>query len=76
MDIWVKVQGPEIHYLNRILESYEYLGVLTTLDSKKGVARIRTTPDVYQEVFQILNHLPIQISYSLEASDLFSPEKV
>lgn len=76
MDIWVKVQGPAIHYLNRILESHEYLGVLTTLDSKKGIARIRTTSDVYQEVFQILDHLPIRISYSLEASDLFSLEKV
>ena len=34
-ELWLRIYGPQIHYLNRILEGHEYLGVLTTLMPKK-----------------------------------------
>lgn len=76
MDIWIEVHGSQIHYLNRILEGHEYLGVLTTLDPKKGIARIRTTPDVKEDVLKVLHHLPFEVSVSFEAPALFGEEKI
>ena len=76
MEIWLKVKGPEIHYLNRVLEGHEYLGVLTTLDSKKGVAIIRTTSSVQADVVEMLNHLPFQVQYSFDRQALFPDEEI
>lgn len=76
MDIWIRVHGAQIHYLNRILEGHEYLGVLTTLDSKKGIARIRTTPDVQSDVLEVLCHLPFEVVISFDAPTLFGDEEI
>lgn len=72
MDIWLQLHGPQIHYMNRILEGHEYLGVLTTLNSQKGWARIRTTSDVCADMCAVLDHLPFEVSYSFEKPALFS----
>ena len=76
MDIWLTLHGSQIHYVNRILEGHEYLGVLTTFDGKSGLARIRTTEDVLKDVCAVLDHLPFDVSYGFEKPALFSGEKV
>lgn len=59
--ILVKVNPRDINCLNHILEGYENLGVLTTTDSKQGLAMIRVTPDTYQDVVDILKTAPVEV---------------
>ncbi len=58
--VFAVVDPKEINFLNRIMESYEYLGVVTTLD-RQGLVLIRVTPDTFQDVIDILLTLPINV---------------
>ena len=60
-EIYVKVNPKDITVVNRIMEGYEYLGMVSTLDSKQGILVIRTTPDFYDEVLDIIHHLSFEI---------------
>ena len=73
-EVWLRLYGPQIHYLNRILEGHEYLGVLTTIDAKEGIARIRTTPDLFDDLVSLLEHLPFEVTYTLDRESLLSLE--
>lgn len=57
--ICLRIDPKNINYLNRIMEGYEYLGVVTTIDRAEGILMIRVTPDTYEEVKKILANLPI-----------------
>lgn len=61
--IFIKVEPSDINYINRIMEGYEYLGVVTTVNRKDGVLRIRVTPDTLAEVQLVLEKLPISFAY-------------
>ncbi|AIF51483.1 DUF4911 domain-containing protein [Pelosinus sp. UFO1] len=61
--ILIRIDVKYINYLNRIMEGYEYLGVVTTVKDQVGVLRIRVTPDTYKEVQDILENLPIEFEY-------------
>ncbi|MGI6093310.1 MAG: DUF4911 domain-containing protein [Veillonellaceae bacterium] len=61
--IHVRLDPTSINYVNRIMEGYEYLGVVTTVDRKQGIVAIRVTPDTYNEVKKILANLPIVLEY-------------
>ncbi|SDE59370.1 DUF4911 domain-containing protein [Sporomusa acidovorans] len=61
--IYIQVEPRYVNYVNRIMEGYEYLGVVSTLDRNKGLLIIRTTPDTISEVREILAHLPIEIQH-------------
>lgn len=52
---------PRIHILRFILEAYEGIGLVTTLDAKLGLIELRIAPGCEEEVAQIL---------SAEAEDL------
>ena len=45
------------NYVNRILEGYEYVGVMTSLD-KSGRCMVRCTPDTRSLASEILSRLP------------------
>ncbi len=62
-EILIRTDVKNINYINQIMEGYEYLGVVTTVKDTVGVLRIRTTPDTYLDVKEVLNHLPIDIEY-------------
>ncbi len=62
-EILISIDVKHINYINRIMEGYEYLGVVTTVKDREGVLRIRVTPDTYKEVQDILAHLPIPFAY-------------
>ncbi len=57
-NIRLRVAPCHIHYLNRIMEGYEYLGTVTTVDRLEGIVAIRVTPDTGAEVRAILKELP------------------
>ena len=62
-EILIRIDAKYINYVNRIMEGYEYLGVVSTVKDTTDVLRIRTTPDTYKEVQDILDNLPIEFEY-------------
>ena len=62
-EILIQIDMKDINYINRIMEGYEYLGVVTTVKDAQGVLRIRVTPDTYSEVLNILENLPVKFEY-------------
>jgi len=62
-EILIKIDMKHINYINRIMEGYEYLGVVTTVKDMENILRIRVTPDTYQDVQEILRHLPLEFEY-------------
>lgn len=62
-EIFLKVNKEDINYINRIMEGYEYLGVVSTIDKKEGIIVIRTTTDMYDEAKVILGNLEIDFQY-------------
>ncbi|VBB06017.1 Hypothetical protein LUCI_1228 [Lucifera butyrica] len=61
--IRIRVNSQDINYINRIMEGYEHLGVVTTVNKEEGVLAIRVTPDTRREVETILNHLPVSFQF-------------
>lgn len=47
----------DVNFVNRILEGYEYLGVLTTIDPARAICCIHSTADTKEEVKEILSEL-------------------
>jgi len=62
-EILIEIDMKNINYINRIMEGYEYLGVVTTVKDMKNILRIRVTPDTYSEVQEILANLPLEFKY-------------
>jgi hypothetical protein len=60
-DIYVELLPGDVNYVNRILEGYEYLGVLTTIDPRKALVKIRAVPDTRDEVLSVLRSLPVAL---------------
>lgn len=42
--VYIEIPPEEVNYINRIIEGYEYLGVLTTLNAKRATCQINSTP--------------------------------
>lgn len=61
-DIYIQVKPNNITFVNKIMEGYEYLGMVSTIDREKGILIIRSTPDFYAEVLDIINNLPIEVA--------------
>jgi hypothetical protein len=50
------IPPPEIHMLRFILEAYEGIGLVTTLDAALGLIEMSIAPGCEEEVAQILNY--------------------
>lgn len=59
--IFILVAPRDINYVNRIMEGYEYLGMVSTLDRQEGLLIIRATADTRTQVLEILANLPIPV---------------
>lgn len=64
--VYIEIDPHDVNYVNRILESYEYLGVLTTLDTRRAVCCIHSTADTKNEVREILSGLDIPVRFLTE----------
>ena len=42
--VYIEIDPSDVNYINRIIEGYEYLGILTTLDPKRD-AKVTILPD-------------------------------
>lgn len=69
--VYAKVDPSLIADVNRIMEGYEYLALVTTVDKAKGIIMLRGTPDTYDEIIEILENMPffieIQESFSISS---------
>lgn len=62
--VYFKIDPAQTNYVNRILEGYEYLGVMTTIDGANGLCMVRSTPDTAPVVRDVLASLPINIEFT------------
>lgn len=67
-DLYVQLDPRDINYLNRIMEGYEYLGMVTTLDRQAGILRIRCTADTRAEAQQVLENLKISLRFLTDST--------
>lgn len=56
--VYIEIDPHDVNYVNRILEGYEYLGVLTTIDVSRAICCIHSTADTKADVKEILRELP------------------
>lgn len=55
--VYIEIPPEAVNYINRIIEGYEYLGILTTLDTKRATCQINSTADTRDIVIDVLTHL-------------------
>ncbi len=55
--VYIEIPPEAVNYINRIIEGYEYLGILTTLDPKRATCQINSTADTREIVIDVLTHL-------------------
>lgn len=60
--VYIEIDPSDVNYINRIIEGYEYLGILTTLDPKRATCRINSTADIRDMVIDILTHLDAKVT--------------
>lgn len=61
--VYIQINPHDVNYVNRILESYEYLGVLTTLEPAKGICCIHSTADTKEDVRRVLASLDVPVHF-------------
>lgn len=61
--ILIKVAPKDIDYINRIIEAYDGLGIVQTIDRKEGLLLIHVTSSTIADVWEILANLTVVIEY-------------
>ena len=59
--VYFQIERQHTNYVNRILESYEYVGVMTTVNTE-GLCMVRTTESTRELAKQILQSLPVSVT--------------
>lgn len=59
--VYFRIEPENMTFVTRIIEGYEYLGVVTALDGKKGIVFVRTVPDTVELTKEILLSLPFTV---------------
>lgn len=60
-NLYLRIAPDSFHYLKFILEGYDNLAVLSSVDMKQGVVRLRYTSGVEKEVFQLLGNIAVRL---------------
>jgi len=47
--------------LTKLIEAYDHIGIVSTLDQSRGLVVIRSTEDCLPDLEEILHHLPFPI---------------
>jgi len=59
--VYFQIERTYTNYVNRILEGYEYVGVMTTVNAE-GLCMVRTTESTRELSIEILQSLPISVT--------------
>lgn len=73
-EVYFQTERRHITYVVRILEGYEHLGVVTTVDPRLGIARVRATEDTKADVCAILQSLAIPLRIAESPEDFVKKE--
>lgn len=68
-NIWLTVDPAHIDLLNKLIEGYEHLGVLSTVDRHSGLVVVRGTADTRQDLLHILTSMPFEIFLKNEPTE-------
>lgn len=60
-NLYLRIAPDSFHYLKFILEGYDNLAVLSSVDMKQGVVRLRYTSGLEKEVFQLLGNIAVRL---------------
>ena len=59
--VYFQIDRSQTNYVNRILEGYEYVGVMTTVNTE-GLCMIRTTESTRELAKEILQSLTVSVT--------------
>ncbi|MGI6453291.1 MAG: DUF4911 domain-containing protein [Syntrophomonadaceae bacterium] len=59
--IQLKIAPKDIDLLTKIMEAYEHLGVVSTVDRKAGLLIVTGTEDTIPEVLEVLANAPLPV---------------
>jgi hypothetical protein len=59
--IYARLHPGKIDMLTKLIEAYDHLGIVSTLDQTKGLVVIRSTEDSMPELEEILHNMPFPI---------------
>lgn len=62
-EILIRVQAKDIDYINRIIEAYEGLGLVHTVNRREGIVAVHVTSDTVKDVRDILSNLRVDIEF-------------
>lgn len=73
--VYFKIDPGNMTFITRIMEGFEYVGVVTALDGKKGIGFVRTTADTADAARRILLALPFMVTLLTREEALKETEK-
>lgn len=59
--VYAQVAPENIDFLNKIMEAWGHVGIVSTLDAHQGLIIVRVTPDTQALAEQILLHMPFAL---------------
>ena len=59
--VYAKVKKAEIADVTRIMEGYEHLALVSTINANDGIIKLLGTTDTVADVLLILNNLPFTV---------------
>ena len=59
----LKVNPADISFVNWIIEGYEHIGVVSTLDRENGIIIIRSTKDMMEDLLQIVDNFTFPVTF-------------
>ena len=68
--IYAKVARERIADVNWIMEGYEHLALVSTIDHQEGIILLRGTPDTYNDVLEIVENMPYLYIYTGNGDEL------
>ncbi len=60
--IKVRIDPRNIYVLDDVIEGYDGLGLVTTINAKMGEVVVHVTPDTYDDIMTILQNFPRPIT--------------
>ena len=67
--IYAQVAPERIADVNWIMEGYEYLAAVFTIDGDTGLLKFSATPDTFDDVLNILENMPFEVNLVDSYSD-------
>ncbi|HOB11710.1 MAG TPA: DUF4911 domain-containing protein [Syntrophomonadaceae bacterium] len=61
-NIVAQVNPADIDMLTRLIEGFDHLGIVSTLDRQQGLVVIRGTADTLPDLLDILDNLPFSLT--------------